>query len=87
MKYINAETLLPDGLVKELQQYIQGGYLYVPANAAEHRQWGEVSGYRTELQQRNREIIGEYRKGVSVESLAERYHLSVYGIRKIIYRK
>ena len=87
MKYINAETLLPDGLVKELQQYIQGGYLYVLANAAERRHWGELSGYRTELQQRNREIIGEYRNGVSVESLAERYHLSVYGIRKIIYRK
>lgn len=30
MKYINAKNLLPDALVKELQSYIQGGYLYVP---------------------------------------------------------
>ena len=30
MKYINAKFLLPDALVKELQHYIQGGYLYIP---------------------------------------------------------
>lgn len=29
MKYINAKDLLPDALVKELQSYVQGGYLYV----------------------------------------------------------
>lgn len=28
MKYINAAILLPDELVKELQEYIQGGYIY-----------------------------------------------------------
>ena len=30
MKYINANSLLPDKLVKELQRYIQGGYIYIP---------------------------------------------------------
>ena len=30
MKYINAKNLLPDALVKELQSYIQGGYLMFP---------------------------------------------------------
>lgn len=87
MKYVNAEVLLPDELVKELQRYIQGGYLYVPANAEKRRPWGELSGYRMELQQRNREITWEYRDGVSMEVLAERYHLSVHAIRKIIYQK
>lgn len=29
MKYINATILLPDELVKELQEYIQGGYIYI----------------------------------------------------------
>ena len=32
MKYINAKELLPRELVEELQRYIQGGYLYIPAN-------------------------------------------------------
>ena len=30
MKYLNAQFILPDALVKELQTYVQGGYIYVP---------------------------------------------------------
>lgn len=73
MKYINAKDLLPDALVKELQSYVQGGYLYVPSDQAQQKRWGEASGYRQELQQRNRQ--------------AEKYFLSVSAIRKIIYQK
>lgn len=87
MKYINAKDLLPDALVRELQNYLQGGYLYVPTDQAQQKRWGEVSGYRQELQQRNRRIIEEFRNGISMEELAEKYFLSVYAIRKIIYQK
>ena len=87
MKYINAKKLLPDALVKELQNYIQGGYLYVPTNQAQQKRWGEVSGYRQELQQRNRQIGEEFRSGTSMEELAEKHFLSVSAIRKIIYQK
>ncbi len=85
MKYENAQAILPDGLVKELQNYIQGGYIYVPV---EHqKRWGEVSGYRQELRERNRQIREEYRGGDSVDVLSEKYGLSSYAIRKIIYQK
>lgn len=87
MKYINARNLLPDALVKELQSYMQGGYLYIPANQAQKKRWGEASGYRQELQQRNRQIVEDFRNGISMEELAEKYFLSVYAIRKIIYQK
>ena len=87
MKYINAKNLLPDALVKELQSYIQGGYLYVPADQAQQKRWGEVSGYRQELQQRNRQIVEEFQNGTSMEALAEKYFLSISAIRKIIYQK
>ena len=87
MKYINAKDLLPDALVRELQNYLQGGYLYVPTDQAQQKRWGEVSGYRQELQQRNRQIVEEFRNGISMEELAEKYFLSVYAIRKIIYQK
>lgn len=30
MKYFNARAILPEALVKELQQYVQCGYIYVP---------------------------------------------------------
>ncbi len=87
MKYINAKVLLPEKLVRELQRYIQGGYIYVPTDQAQQKQWGEASGYRQELQQRNQKIIETYHQGVSIECLAKKYSLSVYAIRKIIYQK
>lgn len=87
MKYINARNILPDALVKELQGYMQGGYLYIPSNQAQKKRWGEASGYRQELQQRNRQIVAEFQNGTSMEELAEKYFLSVYAIRKIIYQE
>ncbi len=87
MKYINAKDLLPDALVKELQRYMQGGYLYIPADQAQKKRWGEASGYRQELQQRNCQIVEEFQNGSSMEALAEKYFLSVSAIRKIIYQK
>lgn len=34
MKYINANHILPKWLVRQLQTYVQGGYIYVPADPA-----------------------------------------------------
>ena len=87
MKYINANAILPDALVEELQKYVQAGYIYVPAKDEQHKAWGELSGYRKELKRRNQRIVSEYRQGTSVEELADRYYLSIYAIRKIIYQK
>ena len=77
----------PDALVKELQNYVQGGYIYVPIEQKQQKRWGEVSGYRQELEQHNQQIKEEYQRGISMESLSEKYSLSFYAIRKIIYQK
>ena len=87
MKYINAKEILPVRLVEELQKYIQAGYIYIPAKEEQHKSWGELSGYRKELKNRNKKIISEYKQGVSMEELADYYRLSVYAVRKIIYQK
>ena len=87
MKYVNATAILPDMLVNALQEYVQAGYVYVPAKQEQRKSWGELSGYREELTKRNAAIMIDYNKGVSVDELAERYSLSVYAIRKIIYKK
>ena len=87
MKYINAQILLPDVLIEELQGYIQGAYIYIPAIQEQRKCWGELSGYRKELQQRNSRIMEEYQKGVSIDDLAEKYCLSIHTIRKIVYQK
>ncbi len=87
MKYLNAQTILPDALVKELQTYVQGGYIYIPVKQEQQKRWGEVSGYRQELEQRNVQIKKEYQNGSSIECLSKKYGLSVYAVRKIIYKK
>jgi len=74
-------------LIKELQNYVQGGYLYIPVRQEQQKRWGEVSGYRTELQQRNQAMKEDYRSGISMECLSEKYGLSLYAVRKIIYQK
>ena len=87
MKYINAAAVLPASLVEELQNYVQSGYLYVPAREGQHRAWGERNGGREELRKRNKDILDAWQNGVSMETLADQYCLSIYAIRKIIYQK
>ncbi|MBP2643582.1 MAG: hypothetical protein H6Q67_1469 [Firmicutes bacterium] len=87
MKYVNANIVLPDFLVEELQNYVQGEYIYIPIKKDQHRQWGELSGYRKEIESRNQEIVDAYSKGTSIGKLSDRYYLSNYAIKKIIYKK
>ena len=87
MNYINAKKILPEALLKELQSYIQGGYLYVPTTPEHQKHWGERSGYRQELQQRNSCIRKEHQDGTSTAFLSEKYCLSIHAIRKILYQK
>lgn len=77
MKYLNAQVILPDVLVKELQNYVQGGYIYVPIEQEQQKRWGEASGYRQELEQRNQKIKEERQRGISMECLSEKYGLSL----------
>ena len=87
MKYIKADSVLPIALVEELQSYIQGGYIYVPSRKDSKKKWGELSGCRYEIEQRNRKIRKDYQQGKSVDELADIYYLSVHSVRKIIYEK
>ena len=87
MKYIKADSVLPIDLVEELQSYIQCGYIYVPSRKDSKKKWGELSGCRYEIEQRNRKIRKDYQQGKSVDELADIYYLSVHSIRKIIYEK
>lgn len=87
MKYKNAKGVLPKELIKEVQQYIQGEYLYIPKAEGSRKKWGDNSGYRRELSQRNDLIRQEFQRGSSIEELAEAYYLSINTIKKIVYGK
>lgn len=52
MKYKNAQDILPDKQLQELQTYISGETLYIP-NIKSKKQWGEQSGARNYYKLRN----------------------------------
>ncbi len=85
MKYKNAQDILPDELLRELQKYASGETLYVP-NAQSKKQWGESSGSRSYYKERNETIRQKYRCGASLQDLSDEFHLSLDSIRKIVYR-
>lgn len=84
MKYKNAQDVLPDSLLKELQKYVSGETLYVP-NAEGKKPWGAASGARSYYRRRNSEIRQRHAQGSTIDELAEEYSLSTDSIRKILY--
>lgn len=87
MKYCNAEEVLPLHLLAEIQRYVQGVQIYVPKCTGSRLGWGERNGQKTQLFQRNKQIRGEFRGGVTIEELMCRHHLGYESIRKIVYRR
>ena len=87
MKYINADDIFPEELLKEMQKHIQGQIVYIPKPKGIRKKWGERSGNRAYLKHRNQEINKKFSIGTSINQLAEEFCLSVYSIRKIVYSK
>lgn len=87
MSYMKAEDILPEELIRQIQQYVDGTYLYIPRKAGNRRAWGQGSPYRLELQQRDRKICFDRDQGLSVPELCEKYHLSEQSIRRILRRQ
>jgi Mor family transcriptional regulator len=84
MKYGKAEKVLPKYIIELIQQYIDGGYLYIPIKGENKKTWGENSGTKDLLKKRNKEIFNHYNKGVSVKDLSAKYYLTEQSIRRII---
>lgn len=82
--YQNAKDVLPPPLLAALQQYIQGGYLYVPATG--RRPWGSGTNTRALLAARDRQLAALYRQGTSVRALAAQYALSVRAVYRALER-
>ena len=86
MRYMKAADVLPPDLLKQIQTYIDGEYLYIPRRAETRSAWGAANGRKAEALARNLEIYRRYREGTSVDQLAEAYFLAPKSIWKIIAR-
>ena len=84
MKYEKAQNILPEEVIKIIQNYIDGTYLYIPRKSENKKSWGENSGVLKNLEARNKEIFNRYSDGVSIKELANLYFLSESSIKRII---
>ena len=87
VSYIKAEELLPEELIRQIQQYVDGTYLYIPRKPGSRRAWGQETDYRAELLHRNRCICRDWAAGMTVSQLCRNYHLSETSIRRILRQK
>lgn len=84
MKYEKAQNILPKDVIELIQEYIDGGYLYIPRKSDNKKSWGESSGTKSDLKKRNVEIFNKYKEGISVKELTKHYYLTENSIRRII---
>lgn len=82
MKYINADTIFPEELLREIQRHIPGGLIYIPRPKGAHKKWGENSGGRRIIKERNVEIRQLFAAGSTIDQLAVQFCLSVDSIKK-----
>lgn len=71
MKYRNAQEIFPESLLKQIQRYVSGETIYIPAKN-EKKAWGESSGYRKFLQERNEWIRNDFKNGLTIEAISEK---------------
>lgn len=83
-QYKNGRDVLPPELLEQIQQYIDGELLYIPRQNEQRAGWGELSGSRERIKQRNEEIYEAYCSGRTIAELERIYYLSGESVRKIV---
>ncbi len=84
MRYVRARDLLPEELLAQLQQYVDGAYLYVPRREENRLAWGERTHSKRETADRNLAIFQEAEAGKDSAELAKSYFLTEKTIRRIL---
>ncbi|MEE1030834.1 MAG: CD3324 family protein [Ruminococcus sp.] len=84
MGYRRAEEILPKEIIEMIQEYVDGENIYIPRKKEQRKSWGENTRIKEELIHRNESIFEEYRNGLSIVELSEKYFLSTKSIQRIL---
>ena len=87
MSYIKAEEILPEDLIRQIQEYVDGVYIYIPRKPGTRHKWGQETNYKAELNNRNTSIRNDFAEGASIPCLSQKYHLSEKSIRRILQKQ
>ena len=86
MSYIKAEEIMPEELIRQIQEYADGVYIYIPRKPGTRHAWGQDTDYKAELKARNDRIRNDYAAGLDIAALSRKYHLSEKSIRRILQK-
>ena len=84
MSYAKAGDIFPEEILKIIQNYVQGEYIYIPKKEENKIAWGELTQGKNEILNRNARIYQDYLSGISMQNLSERYYLSPKSIQRIV---
>lgn len=84
MSYQNLISLLPKELVEQIQEYVDGKVIYIPKKQESKKRWGENTDTKQFLAYRNSQICLDFKKGVSITQLSEKYFLTEKSIQRIL---
>ena len=87
MSYIKADEILPEELIRRIQEYADGVTIYIPRKPGTRHAWGQETDYKAELRLRNDRIRKDHAAGDSVTALSRKYHLSEKSIRRILQKQ
>lgn len=61
--------------------------MYIPQVESSRKEWGELSGIKSEISTRNYEIKQKFQRGITISKLAIEYCLAEDTIKRIVYSK
>ena len=67
MTYLNGKDILPEELFMQVQEYCAGELIYIPKKDGTRQNWGNSTGIRKELDERNRMIREKKKNGCSLK--------------------
>lgn len=86
MSYRNAQDIFPEPLLRQIQKYVSGETIYIPAGSVK-KAWGESSGYQQFIRERNADMRAAFAGGKSIGELMDQYALSYDSVKRIIYNR
>lgn len=84
MSYKKALNILLSDLLEQVQEYVDGEFIYIPRKSSNKKRWGARTSTCQELQQRNTQIYKDHLEGCSSQDLSKKYFLSLKSIQRII---
>lgn len=84
MKYKNAKRVLPESLIEQIQQYVQGEYIYIPSKKEGPR---PLTDYGIETRKRDEHIYTKHLEWMKYIEVKQIYAKKQHNVISFVYSK